>query len=162
MNPNYGGAIVQRATVYLGLDVATPAGAATVKDWLHGVHVDRMDNWCAAFAHGVVSEAIGADSAVPAVASALRMYAAMKATHVQEPEQGALGFVDHGHGLGHVFIVESILDDMVTEISGNTNGLASRNGGLVMSHWWNLQLARGGMPVHGGKLVGFALPWFPR
>jgi hypothetical protein len=150
--------VIATAEGYLGLFVGTPEGHSQVMKWLSAVHVPEMANWCAAFAHGVCAEALGDASAVPEIAGALRMYAAMAEHHVDQPRPGALYFVDHGGGLGHVGIVTGVDTDMVTEISGNTLGVAARTGGHVESHWWSLHLARKGAAVHGGKLVGFALP----
>jgi surface antigen len=53
--------------------------------------------------------------------------------------------LDHGHGLGHVGIVEAVVGDgTIVTVEGNTNAEGSREGDRVARHRWAPALGRRG------------------
>ena len=74
-------------------------------------------------------------------------------THVVTPARGRLAVLDHGHGLGHISIIESVnADGSVVDVSGNTNAAGSRAGDTVARHTWHPDNA---LAERGARLVGF-------
>lgn len=151
-------AVVATAQKYLGVKETAPNSGPEIDQWLAGVDCQPGAPWCAAFARGAFEEAsqgCGVPDPCPRVAGALRMLADCPGALTQLPAPGDLMFIDHGHGLGHVCIVETVSPDgnTVTEISGNTydDAAGSREGNCVARHTWDI---RGGK-AHGGRIVGF-------
>jgi hypothetical protein len=151
-------AVVATAQRYVGVRELSHNSGPEIDRWLAGVGERPGAAWCAAYAFGVFEEA-SADCAMPnpcpRVAGALRMLADCPGVLCPLPAPGDLMFIDHGGGLGHVCIVETVSPDgnVVTEISGNTydDATGSREGDRVARHTWDV---RGGR-AHGGRIVGF-------
>lgn len=68
------------------------------------------------------------------------------------PVPGAIYILDHGGGVGHAGIVETVdSGNVLTEISGNTNKEGSREGNCVWRHNGQPEVS------HGGTLLGYVL-----
>lgn len=152
-------AVVATAQRYVGVRELSRNSGPEIDRWLAGVHQAPGASWCAAYAFGVFEEA-AADCAVPnpcpRTAGALHMFAECPpGARTALPAPGDLMFVDHGGGLGHVCIVETVSPDghHVTEISGNTfdEASGSREGDRVARHTWDIRTGR----AHGGRIAGF-------
>jgi len=156
--------VANYAAKYVGLVGQSYGHGPEIDKWLALVYEPPGNSWCAAFVVGMFREAFGERQPVPRVAGALKLWGrSPREWRSREPSPGMIYVVDHGRGQGHVGIVEAVDADaaggtQVTEISGNTNPVGSRTGNAVERHWWSLESARNGMPVHGGTLVGFLAP----
>jgi hypothetical protein len=66
------------------------------------------------------------------------------------PSVGAVYVVKHSETTGHVGIVDSVGDGVISEVSANTNQAGSREGNSVWRH-------SGPSPevIHGGELLGY-------
>lgn len=99
--------------------------------------------WCAAFAYWCYKQAAvnGVTNPLPRTGGVLdhweRAAGVGRATRVgteqalAEPQrisQGALFVIDHGHGKGHMGVVEGCSGGLLTTIEGNTNGGGGREG----------------------------------
>lgn len=88
--------------------------------------------WCAAFVSWAFIKAAGAlgeDNPMEPCRGALRVWhIAPPEAKSKTPTPGAIFVIDHGKGLGHVGLVESVAGDHVVTIEGNTNGSGGREG----------------------------------
>jgi hypothetical protein len=134
-----------------------------VELYLASVNLPPGSAWCAAsmfwcFRTGAAR--LGVVNPFPRTGSALHVWSlADKHFRVTTPRRGCVYVVDHGGGLGHTGIIESVADDgLVTELSGNTNAAGSREGNAFARHAdWRWQDGK----AHGGVVLGFldfALP----
>jgi hypothetical protein len=126
-----------------------------VDEWLAGVGLGPGYSWCAAWVyamHDVAARACGVANPCPRTAGALRLWAlADPACRETLAAPGDVFVLDHGHGLGHVGIVELVTPDgeTVVTIEGNTNAAGSREGDQVAKHTWRPS------DSHRGALVGY-------
>lgn len=56
------------------------------------------------------------------------------ANHVKAPQAHDIFIIDHGNGLGHTGMVESVEGNIIHTIEGNSNSDGSRNGVAVVRH----------------------------
>lgn len=114
-----------------------------VDEYLRSVGLDPSKGswpWCAAFTYWCFREAIS-DVLVPMpkdipipTAGVLDHWNRYRVSNIfttypQGPVPGSFFFIDEGHGLGHMGIVEAIETSIhLVTIEGNTNGDGSRNG----------------------------------
>lgn len=113
--------------------------------------------WCASFLYfcfRAASQAAGVINPCPRTLGALRMWTLSDAIcHVVTPTPGRVVVLDHGKGLGHVSIIETVnADGTITDIAGNTNQAGSRAGDSVARHTWQPDDA---LATRGARLVGF-------
>ena len=137
-----------------------------VDQFLASVGLNPGYAWCTAFLYFCFRQAVqrrpinlapGIDyipppNPCPRTASAIKLWKLSDmAWRDSNPAPGALYILDHGGGTGHAGIIETVDDgnNVLTEISGNTNAAGSREGNCVWRH--------GGPPEisHGGTLLGF-------
>jgi|SRR5436190_1980704 len=104
-----------------------------VKKYLHSVGIDFPASWCMAFVYWCYSEA-AKEMSIPSFplfrsGGVLNTWNHTPPNHkVTAPIPGDIFIEDHGHGLGHTGIVESIDGQFVNTIEGNTNTNGSREG----------------------------------
>lgn len=113
--------------------------------------------WCASFLYycfRAAAQAAGLINPCPRTLGALRMWTLCDPVcHVVTPTAGRIAVLDHGKGLGHVSIIESVNPDgSIVDVSGNTNSQGSRAGDSVARHRWHPDNAQA---ERGAKLVGF-------
>lgn len=98
-----------------------------VGKYLHSVNINFPAPWCAAFVVWCHNEA-GVDS-IPRTGGVLDMWNKAHTLYaVQTPQPGDVFIQDHGNGNGHTGIVESVNDETINTIEGNTNDEGSREG----------------------------------
>lgn len=127
-----------------------------INEWNRRVGNPEGSEWCAATAYSAAFECsrdLGIVNPCPRTGGALRMWQLVDAVcRVVTPRRGDLGFLDHGHGKGHVIVVtrEFVQGAGLCWASGNTNADGSRTGDSL--------LVKCGDPeeAHHGELVGFA------
>jgi hypothetical protein len=142
---NYRLTALQIARTYVG-QKEEPAGSnwgKFVQDCLKTVGITFPAAWCCAFTHRVYQEAAnllnvpnkhpktGGVLKCMQLAGASRQIAKKDATD-KNILAGYLGIMDYGKGLGHIYIVVSVVGDAITTIEGNTDASGSRTGGQVM------------------------------
>jgi hypothetical protein len=104
-----------------------------VQKYLHSVGIDFPASWCMAFVYWCYSEA-AKDLALPHISlfrsgGVLNVWNHTPEDHrVLIPQAGDIFIQDHGGGLGHTGIIESIEDIYMHTIEGNTNVNGSREG----------------------------------
>lgn len=128
-----------------------------VDDYLRSAGGVPGEAWCASFlywCYRAAAQAAGVVSPFPRTRGALKVWTLSDAIcHVVTPARGRVAVLDHGRGLGHVSIIESVnADGSVTDVSGNTNKLGSRAGDSVARHTWHPDNAQA---ERGATLVGF-------
>lgn len=123
--------------------------------------------WCSAFVYYCFRQAIqqrpinlasGVDyfpppNPCPRTGSVLKLWKLSDmAWRDSNPAPGAIYILDHGGGVGHAGIVETVdSGNVLTEISGNTNKEGSREGNCVWRHNGQPEVS------HGGTLLGYVL-----
>lgn len=124
-----------------------------VDEYLRRVGLDPGYPWCAAFLYYCFDEAakrLGMVNPVPKTASTQALWRhAEPIGRDSNPGAGYVYILQHGSSSGHVGIVESYADGVITEISGNTNEAGSREGDCVARHIGQPEV------VHGGVLLGY-------
>jgi hypothetical protein len=124
-----------------------------VDEYLRRVGLDPGFPWCAAFLYYLFDEAakrLGMVNPFPRTASTQSLWRhAEPICRDSNPTVGAVYVLQHGPSTGHAGIVESIVDGVITEISGNTNQAGSREGDAVARHIGQPEV------VHGGVLLGY-------
>ncbi|UKT65628.1 peptidoglycan-binding protein [Pedobacter mucosus] len=97
-------------------------------------------SWCAAFTYYCFDEAskkIGNSNPLPKTAGVLELFRRAKCTKIAQSAAlanpnlivpGCIFIIDHGGGMGHTGIVESVNGGNITTIEGNTNSALSSNG----------------------------------
>lgn len=148
--------LVAAAKSHVGLKEVTRNSGPLIDEWLRGVGQQPGASWCAAAVHGCAgeaAEAFGIGNPCPKTASVLKLWERLARCLSPVPFPGALYFVSHGGGFGHVGIVEVVTPDgEVTELSGNTNAAGSREGNAFERHSWYWRSGH----AHHGELLGFA------
>lgn len=148
-------ALLQACRTTLGVRETAPNAGPGINAWLAGVGLPPGKSWCAAYVHGMhqtAADDCGVMNPCPKTGSAMHIWdLAPEACRQTLPAPGDVYVLDHGHGLGHVGIVETVRPDgaVATEISGNTNMEGSREGNAVVRHAGPPEVS------HGGRLVGF-------
>lgn len=126
-----------------------------VDEYLRSVGLEPGNAWCAAFLFWCFSQArLGTAlvNPVPKVGSAIRVWRlAEPICQDTNPQIGYVYVLDHGMGLGHIGIVESVdANGIPAEISGNTfETSGGRAGNCVARHTGTPEL------THGGTLLGY-------
>jgi hypothetical protein len=125
-----------------------------VNTWLANVHQSPGAPWCCAFAVSALmagASMLGIRCTAPITASCLQLWSRSVNWQVAgNPRPGDVYVLDHGQGKGHVGIVETVDDlQVLTEISGNTNAVGSREGDRVARHEGPPERS------HGGVLLGY-------
>jgi len=127
-----------------------------VEEYQAVVHLRPGDAWCAALVSFVflrVAERLGIPCPLNLSGGALHLWeGAPREQRTQTPEPGAIFVIDHGHGLGHVGIVEHVnvgAPGELDTIEGNTDGSGGREGDGVYRRIRKL-------PIAG--LVGYVVP----
>lgn len=108
-----------------------------VQDYLSSVDVHFAAAWCMAFMYWCVSDAaaqLGLPNPLKKTAGCLQQWNLSKELRVISiPARGDIFIMDHGHGVGHTGIVESVNSDKgLNTIEGNTNDTGSREGFEVL------------------------------
>lgn len=102
-----------------------------VKTYLHSVGIDFPASWCMAFVYWCFNEAskqIGTVNPLLKTGGVLRAWNESLSHHVLMPQPGDIFIIDFGKGLGHTGIVETVEEDLIHTIEGNTNDTGSREG----------------------------------
>jgi hypothetical protein len=103
-----------------------------IEEYQACVGIEPGSPWCAAFVSWVFREAsrtLGIPCPLHPSGGALKLWRwAAPATRTQWPKPGGVFVIDHGAGLGHVGIVESVTPDHLVTIEGNTNDGGAREG----------------------------------
>lgn len=97
-------------------------------------------SWCAAFVYYCFDEAaksLSVKNPLPKTAGVLKLWKTSAFSKISQADAlnnpalvtpGDIFIIDHGAGLGHTGIVESINGGNMVTVEGNTNGALSRNG----------------------------------
>jgi hypothetical protein len=118
----------------LGVTEAARNSGPQIDLYLADVQLGPGYPWCAAFVSWCFDQAGGAD---PRTAGCWHMWRSYIARRAEAPAPGLVFILDHGHGLGHCGIVETVNGDgTLTTIEGNTNADGSREGDCVARHTW--------------------------
>ena len=102
-----------------------------VQQYLNSVGINFPASWCMAFAYWCFKQA-GMTKELPKTGGVLAMWNTCDErlrSKVYEP--GGIIIFDHGKGLGHTGIIESVVGDTINTIEGNTNNNGSREGYAV-------------------------------
>jgi hypothetical protein len=100
----------------------------TVQMYLNSVGINFPASWCMAFVYWCFKQA-GLTQELPKTGGVLAMWNTCNAAlHSKTPKVGSIIIFDHGKGLGHTGIVESIDGNTIHTIEGNTNNNGSREG----------------------------------
>jgi hypothetical protein len=133
-----------------------PAGSNSgkfVEDCLRTVGLGKGFSWCCAYTHRVYQDAstilklpnphpkTGGVLKCMQMAGAGRQIAKKDATD-KNILAGYLGIMDYGKGLGHIYIVVSVVGDVITTIEGNTDAAGGRTGGQVLMRQRSLKDAK--------------------
>jgi len=106
-----------------------------VPEYLKSVGITFPASWCMAFVYWSVQQAanrLGLQNPLMKTGGVLAGWAGRPRLQAKLPAPGDIFIMDHGHGLGHTGIVESIdADGTLHTIEGNTNADGSRNGYAV-------------------------------
>lgn len=101
--------------------------------YLHSVGIDFPASWCMSFMYWCYQEA-AKELSLPHI-SLFRSGGVLNvwnhtgaANRVKFPQPGDIFIQDHGGGLGHAGIIESVDGDILHTIEGNTNNNGSREG----------------------------------
>ncbi len=99
-----------------------------VKTYLASVGINFPASWCAAFVYWCFKCA-DTFTVLPKTGGVLDMWNKGRDNRVKgDPQPGDIFIQDHGGGLGHTGIVESVDGDFIHTIEGNTNDTGSREG----------------------------------
>lgn len=102
-----------------------------VQKYLNSVGINFPASWCMAFVFWCLKQA-GMTTELPKTGGVLAMWNTCNPMfHSKTPKVGSIIIFDHGKGLGHTGIVESIDGDKLHTIEGNTNNNGSREGFAV-------------------------------
>lgn len=149
-------AVLARAAGFVGTKETEPNAGPHINAWLALVDQPPGKSWCAAFLYAMfLAETLERGMApeacpFPRSAGALNVLRRAPTSRCRMyPGRGLVYVLDHGEGLGHVGIIEAVRGELVTDISGNTNGEGGRQGDQVARHDWR--------PADGkrGTLVGY-------
>lgn len=112
-----------------------------VDQYLLSVGITFPAAWCAAFVYWCFKQA--GISGVPKTGGVLDMWNKAPNNRVTYPQPGDVVIFDYGGGKGHTGIVESVDDDKLTTIEGNTNDDGSREGYEVARRQRSASKAKG-------------------
>lgn len=146
-------ALLSVAVTELGTRETARNSGPRVDEYLASVGLGPGYPWCAAFVYWCAGKARppGFINPCPRTASALNLWAESNPDcRRSAPAPGFVFILNHGHGLGHVGIVEEVLTDgTIVTVEGNTNAEGSREGDRVARHQWE--------PASGlrGTLLGY-------
>lgn len=136
-------AVLARAASFVGTKETAPNSGPHIDAWLALVNQPPGKSWCAAFLYSMflaetLSRGMPPEACpFPRTAGALNVWRRAPVTSMRSfAGRGLVYVLDHGQGLGHVGIIESVRGDLVTDISGNTNAEGSRQGNMVARHDW--------------------------
>ena len=97
-----------------------------VEQYLNAVGLPGGYSWCMAFVQWCFKQTT---TPFPFVsAGVLSVYAHTTSHHVTDPQPGDVFIMEFGHGTGHTGFVESVEDEFIHTIEGNTNNDGSREG----------------------------------
>jgi hypothetical protein len=104
-----------------------------VSDYLASVGINFPASWCMAFVHwnfNRAAYAMGVNNPLPRSGGVLTAWHMAGPVHkiYRDYQPGDIFIQDHGHGLGHTGIIESIEGDIAHTIEGNTNDTGGREG----------------------------------
>lgn len=106
-----------------------------VKTYLASVGINFPASWCMAFMVWCFTKAatdLNVPNSAKKTGGVLDAWNKAKAKYgITNPQPGDVFIQDHGHGLGHTGIVESVAGDTLHTIEGNTNIDGSREGFAV-------------------------------
>jgi hypothetical protein len=105
-----------------------------VERYLAYVNLPKGKAWCAAFVSycvGTSAADLSMDSTLKASGSALALYFKNPDLRLDAPTDRCIGIIDHGHGLGHAFFIETTTGDSCHTIEGNTDPAGGREGYMV-------------------------------
>lgn len=113
-----------------------------IKKYLASVGITKPSAWCASFAYWCFDEAsreLGMKNPLTKVGGVLRQWEFSPKYRIPKnliPQPGDLFVLDHGKGLGHMGIIESVDPQTFEEyaIEGNSNSDGSRDGEEVVRH----------------------------
>lgn len=141
---------IQVAHTQLGVQEDPPHvnKGKSVDMYLASVGLDPGFSWCAAFGYWCFeqsAEKLGIPTPLPKTAGVLNHWNITKGLKVTIPQTGDIGILDHGHGLGHEVLVQSvdILKGTYLTIEGNGNQNHSREGYEVCANTRNIADAKG-------------------
>ena len=97
-----------------------------VKGYLDSVDIHCPASWCMAFVYWCFNQQ--QPNPLFKTGGVLMQYQQRHQNIVNTPQPGDIFIMDFGHGLGHTGIVESVGDQIVHTIEGNTNDDGSREG----------------------------------
>lgn len=153
-------AALARAVSQIGVHEQGGANKGPQVDaYLASVHLRPGFSWCAAFVYWCFDAAArdcGMVNPCPRTAAAVRLWnLADAACRTQVAAPGLVYVLDHGHGVGHAGIVETVSESAtdgkrISEISGNTNDQGAREGNAVARH-----AGKDPAAIHGGYLIGY-------
>lgn len=135
-------ALLNAARELLGTREGPHNSGPIIDAWNAAVHSPPGSPWCAAFVyhvHEVASERLGLPNACVRTGSSHSLWTSSDpARRTQLPAPGDVFVLDHGGGLGHCGIVETVAPDgrTVTSLEGNSNEAGSREGTSVVRHTW--------------------------
>jgi hypothetical protein len=104
-----------------------------VKTYLASVGINFPAPWCMAFVHWCFDQAahqMGVPNPLFRTGGVLDHWNRRRSQvgHVQGFQRGDIFIMDHGKGLGHTGIIESVEGNTLHTIEGNTNDTGSREG----------------------------------
>lgn len=103
--------------------------------YLKSVNINFPASWCMAFVYWCVQSACAElKKTNPLIKTGGVMFqwntisSAFKFSNLNALKPGDIFIMDHGHGLGHTGMIESVEGDKINTIEGNTNDTGSREG----------------------------------
>jgi hypothetical protein len=105
-----------------------------VERYLAFVNLPPGKAWCAAFVSycvGTSAADLSTTSTLKPSGGALALYFKNRPLAIDQPEPPCIGVIDHGHGLGHTFFIESTGGTSCHTIEGNTDPEGGREGYMV-------------------------------
>lgn len=98
-----------------------------VQSYLKSVGITFPASWCMAFVYWCFDQC-GPSNPLVHTGGVLNAWKVAIVNRVTDPQPGDIFIMDHGGGLGHTGIVESVDGDYIHTIEGNTNDTGSREG----------------------------------
>lgn len=98
-----------------------------VRKYLESVNIPFPASWCMAFVYWCFDQT-ELKGKLYRSGGVFNVWNHMQANRVTDPQSGDIFIQDHGKGLGHTGIVESVEGDWIHTVEGNTNDTGSREG----------------------------------
>lgn len=121
-----------------------------VQDYLASAGISYPASWCMAFlywCHNKAAVQLGIDNPMVKTGGVLKQWQISKTQFsVKDLQPGDIFIQDHGGGLGHCGIIESIGGEVLHTIEGNTNINGSREGIAVETKT---------RPILDKKIIGY-------